>query len=550
MAAPSPTTPGGRSTTVRMDTGLRRVIGRRSLLFTGIGSIIGSGWLFGALSAAQIAGPGAIFSWIIGAVMVALIGLTFAELSVMFPVTGGVIRFPQYGFGSFAGFFAGWVMWVACAASAPSEVLAVIQYAKPYLPWLMTSEDGVLVATPSGLLVAIALMAVFSVINVLGVKAFVRFNDLLVWWKLLVIVVVIGTFFALSFNPDNLVAHGGMFPNGGAAVFTALPAGGIVFAYLGFRQGVEFAGESANPQRNVPFAVIGSIVVTGLLYVLLQIAFLTGLPGELLGAGWSEVTFTDVAGPLAGLATLLGATWLAITLYADAIVSPGDTGLIYTAVTTRIAYANAQNGNAPLALTKLNRRGVPWLAAVFTFVFGCVFFLPFPGWQKIIGFITSATVLTFAFGPVVYGALRRTLPDQPRPFRLPGGDTIAYLAFLSANLIVFWTGWQINEKLFLAIALGYIFLIGYRRFARRKLPALDLRAGSWCMLWIAGMAIISYFGEFGADPDALLPGGNGPIGTVSGTVIMAVFSAAIYGYAMITRPSFENTVANIAGDDS
>ncbi|MEU6270087.1 APC family permease [Saccharopolyspora shandongensis] len=547
MAAPSSTT---RSTEVQLDTGLRREIGRRSLLFTGVGSIIGSGWLFSALSAAKIAGPGAIFSWIIAAVMVTLIGLTFAELSVMFPVTGGVIRFAQYGFGSFAGFFAGWVMWLACAASAPSEVLAVIQYAKPYLPWLMTSEDGVLVATFPGLLVAVGLMAVFSVINVLGVKAFVRFNDLLVWWKLLVIVVVVVAFFVLSFNASNLVAHGGLFPNGVGAVFTALPAGGIVFAYLGFRQGIEFAGESANPQRNVPFAVIGSIVITGLLYVLLQVAFITGLPSELLGGGWSEVTFADVAGPLAGLATLLGATWLAIALYADAIVSPGDTGLIYTAVTTRIAYANAQNGNAPLALTKLNGRGVPWLAAVLTFVFGCVFFLPFPGWQKIIGFITSATVLTFAFGPVVFGALRRTLPDQARPFRLPGGDTIAYLGFLSANLIVFWTGWQINEKLFLAIAVGYIFLAAYRRFARRSLPALDLRAGSWCVLWIAGMAIISYFGEFGAAPEALLPGGRGPIGMVSGAIIMAVFSAAIYAYAMKTRPSFENTVANIGKPNS
>ncbi|WP_051897643.1 APC family permease [Sciscionella sediminilitoris] len=536
---------GTRRTTVRLDTGLRRDIGRRSLLFTGVGSIIGSGWLFSSLEAARIAGPGAIFSWLIGAVMVTLIGLTFAELSVMFPVAGGVIRFAQFGFGSFAGFFAGWVLWVACAASAPSEVLAVLQYAKPYLPWLMTEKSGVLVVTGGGLLVAIGLMAVFSVINVFGVKLFVRFNDALVWWKLLIIVVTIGGLFALSFHPGNLVEHGGLFPAGAGSVFTALPAAGIVFAFLGFRQGVEFAGESADPQRNVPFAVIGSIVVTGLLYVLLQIAFLTGLPEHLLGAGWAHVTFTDVAGPLAGLAGILGATWLAVLLYADAIVSPGDTGLIYTAVTTRMAFANARNGNAPLALTRLNRRGIPWIAVLLTFVFGCLFFLPFPGWQKIIGFITSATVLTFAFGPVAFGALRRTLPDQPRPFRLPCGDLLAYLAFLSANLIVFWTGWEVNEKLFAAIALGYVFLACYRKFARRTLPALDFRAGSWCLIWIAGMAVLSYFGEFGAAKDTVLPGGRGPLGMIGGTLIIAGFSAAVYAYAMLLRPSFANTIANI-----
>lgn len=547
MSTPPSAAPVARRAAVRMDTGLRRDIGRRSLLFTGVGSIIGSGWLFSALNAAKIAGPAAIFSWVVGGIMVTLIGLTFAELAVMFPVAGGVIRFAQYASGSFAGYFAGWTLWVACAASAPSEVLAVLQYAQRYLPWLMTTSDGVPVTTTAGLLVAIGLMAVFSVINVLGVKAFVRFNDVLVWWKLAIIIVTIGGLFALSFHGSNLVAHGGMFPSGVGSVFTALPTAGIVFAYLGFRQGVEFAGESTNPQRNVPFAVIGSIVVTGALYVLLQIAFITGLPSELLGAGWANVTFTDVAGPLAGLATILGATWLAIAIYADAILSPGDTGLIYAAVTTRIAFANAQNGNAPTALTRLNRWGIPWVATALTFVAGCLLFLPFPGWQKIVGFITSATVLTFAIGPVAYGILRRTLPDQPRPFRLPGGDAISYLAFLSANLIVFWTGWSVNEKLFLAIVAGYAFLAGYRRFAGRPLPALDFRGGSWCVVWIAGMTVISYFGEFGASAESLLPGGGGPLGIVSGSVTIAVFAAAVYAYAMATRPSFANTVANIGG---
>ncbi len=81
---------------------LRREIGRTGLLFTGVGSIIGSGWLFGAMNAGIIAGPAAILSWAIAGVMIILIGLSFSELGTMFPVTGGVIRFPMYAFGGFA----------------------------------------------------------------------------------------------------------------------------------------------------------------------------------------------------------------------------------------------------------------------------------------------------------------------------------------------------------------------------------------------------------------------------------------------------------------
>src|SRR6476469_9215391 len=100
---------------------MRRDIGVVGLLFAGVGSIIGSGWLFGALNASQITGPAAVFSWIIGAIMIMLIGLCFAELGAMFPLTGGVIRFPHLSFSSFASYTMGWINWIAAATVAPIE---------------------------------------------------------------------------------------------------------------------------------------------------------------------------------------------------------------------------------------------------------------------------------------------------------------------------------------------------------------------------------------------------------------------------------------------
>lgn len=89
---------------------------------------------------------------------------------------------------------------------------------------------------------------------------------------------------------------------------------------------------------------------------------------------------------------------VATILYIDAVVSPADTGLIYTTVTARISYAMARNDNAPKKLGEVTARGVPLASVALAFVIGLIVFLPFPGWQKLVGFITSATVLSFGSG--------------------------------------------------------------------------------------------------------------------------------------------------------
>src|SRR4051812_1081596 len=114
---------------------LKRHVGIIGLLFASVGSIIGSGWLFGALNAAVAAGPAAIISWVIGGVMIMLIALTYAELGTMFPLSGGVVRYPHLSFGSFASYTSGWITWVAVATTAPIEVEAALQYATKFLPF-------------------------------------------------------------------------------------------------------------------------------------------------------------------------------------------------------------------------------------------------------------------------------------------------------------------------------------------------------------------------------------------------------------------------------
>jgi amino acid transporter len=510
-----------------LDHGMRRDVGTLALLFTSVGSIIGSGWLFGAHRAATEAGPAAIVSWALGGVMIILIALTYAELGTMFPVSGGVVRFPHYAFGGFASYVAGWITWLAAASVAPIEVEAALQYATNYVPWLTHTVSGVPVLSAGGYIVAVLLMALFCVVNFFGVRWFARANTVIVWWKIAIITLVVIALLVAKFAPSRFVAHGGFAPLGWHGVFSAIATAGIVFSYLGFRQGIELAGESSNPRRAVPIAVIGSVVICMLLYVGLQVAFIGALPDSAIAKGWAHLSYANDFGPLAGLATILGLSWLAALLYADAIISPADTGLIYLTVTARLSYAMGKNRTAPRTLAALNEHGVPWASLILAFLVGLIFFLPFPGWQKLVGFITSATVLSFGSGPLVFGAMRRELPHQERPFRLSGGDVVPLLAFWSSNLIVYWTGWSTNSKLFLAIVLGLILLVIQQASPERRF-ALDWKAGSWVWPWLIGLAVISYLGSYGD--------GTGAIGFGDGAFWTAVLSVVVYVWAI--RVSF------------
>jgi amino acid transporter len=518
---------------------LKRHVGLVGLLFASVGSIIGSGWLFGALNASKAAGPAAVISWGLGAVLILLIALVYAELGTMYPLSGGVVRFPQMAYGTFASFTSGWITYVAVATTAPIEVEAALQYGTKYAEFTSKhTVDGapVYTLTTLGYASAVVLMAVFVVVNYYGVRWFARINNVLVWWKLVIILLVIATFFITAFHGDNFSSHG-FKPEGWHGVFTAIATSGIVFSYLGFRQGIELAGETDNPRRNVPISVVGSVLLTGVIYIALQVAFIGSLDPGVLKDGWGELSFKNDFGPLAAIASGLGLAWLAVLLYIDAIVSPGDTGLIYTTISARISFAMSRNGNAPKSLAKTTDRGVPLVGLVVAFVIGLIAFLPFPSWQQLVGFITSATVLSFSSGPLVQAALRQQVPEQERPFRLPGGHLIPVLAFWGSNLIVYWSGWETVWKLMVSVLIGFVLLALFMATGQLGERRLDLRSGLWILPWLGGLTVMSYLGDYG--------GGQGTIGFGAAIPIMLGISLLVYVLAYVFRLSPEQAQAYI-----
>ncbi len=480
---------------------IRRDVGPMALMYTGLGSIIGSGWLFGAWNAAKLAGPGAVWAWVLGAAIILSIALTYAELGSMFPESGGMVRYGHYSHGSLVGFIAGWSNWIAIVSVIPVEAEASVQYMSG---WKWTWAENLYHAVPgahgelshAGLAIAAVLVVIYFLLNFWSVKLFARSNSLITIIKLVIPAATGVALIASGFHAGNFSVgvNGGTHTNDFAAILTAVATAGIVFSFNGFQSPVNLAGEARNPGRSIPFAIIGAIAIATVVYVLLQVAYLGSVPPAMLvKAGWHGIDFSS---PFAELAVIVNLNWLAILLYADAFVSPSGTGMTYTASTARMIYGMERNGTLPKILGKVHPKwGVPrpamWLNLAVSFLF--LFF--FRGWDSLAAVISVATIISYLTGPVSVMTLRRTAPELHRPFRLAGLPTIAGIAFIMSAELLYWAKWPLTGKIILLIVVAlpiyiyYQYKSGWHDFGRQ------MKGAWWLVFYLITLAIVSRIGS-------------------------------------------------------
>jgi amino acid transporter len=516
---------------------LRRDVGLLGLTFISLGSIIGSGWLLGALTAAKAAGPASLVSWVLAGLILALLALVHAELGAAYPVSGGTARYPHYAFGSIAGYTCGWMSWIGSALLAPVEVEAALTYADGHLSWMpalthASSSSATPTLTGAGIAIASALILVFTLINLVGVKWLSDSNTVAVLWKLAIPILTIVALLVVSHHGGNFHAGGKFAPFGTHGVLAALPLG-VVFALQGFEQALQVGGEARNPQRDLWRAVLLSMAIGTVVYIALEVAFIGSLNPHNLIHGWGKpLGNTSSTAPYATIATVLGLGWLAKLLYIDAVVSPSGTGLVYVGTSSRLGYALGHNRYIPRALSKVGGRGVPWIAILVSFVIGEVALLPFPSWAELVSVITSASALMYAFAPISLVALRKQDADRKRPYRLPAPNIICPLSFIAADLIIYWTGWTTLWKLYVALGIGaVIFALNYAfNQADQRADISSWKSSAWIAPWLVGMAVLDKLGQFN--------GGDKTMPFWWDIGIVAVFSLAIFYLAVgLARPA-------------
>lgn len=443
--------------------GYKKDLSFMNLVMLNAMGMIGSGWLFAELYTSSYAGSfGSIFSWILGGIIVLFMALTFMEVSSAFPKAGGSTPIGEFSHGKLVGFIAGWGAWISDVMTPPIEAIASVTYLSFFIPGVV-NKSGVLL--PFGYLFAVIIMAVVLIVNLFTVKTFGNVLSGVMIWKWAIPLLVILTFIPFVFHTSNFISYGSFY-EGYSGIFYALVLGGVIFSFEGYRAAINMAGE-AKDKSYIWKSVIVALLLVMALYVLLQIAFVGAInwstfsvnPGD-----WGALSSSIISGPFAQEAAAAGLGWLIVILMIDAVISPGGAGISYAAYPSRIFQSMAEYGYAPESFSQLSKNHVPAKALVLGFILGLFFIYEFPGWDLLIGILTSTLVIAYIVGPASINILRKTAPDVERPFKLRYAKVIAPIGFIFTFLVVYWSGWPLSGEVIFVVLLGlFMFLYYYKK---------------------------------------------------------------------------------------
>lgn len=468
------------------------------LVLLGLGSLIGSGWLFGAWEASSIAGPAAIISWVLGFLVIGTIAYNYIEIGTMFPQSGGMSNYAQYTHGSLLGFIAAWANWVSLVTIIPIEAVSAVQYMSSW-PWHWAKPMKHLMENGSistyGLLAVFLIIVIFSLLNYWSVKLLTSFTSLISVFKLGVPMLTIIMLMLSGFDTSNYGHSASTFmPYGSAPIFAATTASGIIFSFNSFQTIINMGSEIKNPEKNIARGIAISLSISAVLYIILQSTFITSMPQSMLQhSGWNGINFNS---PFADLAILLGINWLAILLYIEAFVSPFGTGVSFVAVTGRVLRAMEKNGHIPKFLGKMNEKyHIPRVAIIFNAIISMIMVTLFRDWGALAAVISTATLVAYLTGPTTVIALRKMGPTMTRPFRAKILKVMAPLSFVLASLAIYWAMWPTTAEVILIIILGLPIYFFYEYRMNWRNTKKQIGGSLWIIVYLIVLSILSFIGS-------------------------------------------------------
>jgi amino acid transporter len=279
-------------------------------------------------------------------------------------------------------------------------------------------------------------------------------------------------------------------------VMEALPLGGVIFAYTGFSNALQLAGEVENPQKAIPLALLGTCLLTSILYLMLQVSFIGAFNPAELALGWQPVDIAAERGPFLVLLEQLKIHSFIPFIAIASCLSPFVAGLISLSGSARTLYALSEDKILPKSLMALHE-GIPVRAVFINFVIGLMLLIPLPGWDRLIALLVSMIAFVYSIGPISMGTMRLTHKHLHRPFRVKAAHIVAFFALLSTNRIIFWSG---AETVYLVCILALVF---YAWCLFLKIDAsdrfLEFKSSWWILAYVFMLASVAHFGNFGGN---------------------------------------------------
>jgi basic amino acid/polyamine antiporter, APA family len=486
---------------VDVEPGLRRSLGVWQLTSLGIGAIIGAGIFSGAGTAISGgpnhvgAGPGLVVSYILVAVACGFAALCYAEFASMIPQAGSAYTYAYATLGELVAWIIGWdliieyaVGNIAVAVSWSAYFVTLLEGFGIHMPaWLTTdprtASQGFAAVQAGGdvsasmqqaaaawqsapqvlgfplifNLPAVLIVLLITWVLVIGIRESAWANSVMVVLKLAILLffIAMGAFWV---RPENWTPF---MPNGWNGVFVG--ASLIFFAYIGFDAVSTAAEEAKNPQKDMPRAMMYSLLVTSLIYIVVTLV-MTGL------VPWNQHATAD---PLAQAFTERGYNWAAGIISFGAIISMASVLLVFQMGQPRIFFSMARDGLLPQFAAKLHPKyRTPHVTTIITGLF-VAFFAAFANINEVIELTNIGTLFAFVLVAVGVMVLRLREPERHRPFRTPAVWFVAPAAVLSCGFLMFKLPWVTWERfgIWLGVGLVLYFVYGYRNSRLRNRPA-------------------------------------------------------------------------------
>ena len=382
---------------------LRRSIGLFQAVMYGTGLILGAGIYVLIGDVAGIAGNAMWISFLLAAIIATFTGLSYAELSSMFPKSAAEYVFVKNAFGNnlFA-FLAGWLIIFVAVASAAAVAIGFSGYLASFVPWFHPTVSAIL------------LIVALSGINFIGICQSAWMNTIFTLIELAGLAIIIGAGLLLAPPAgENYYEMPPTITSGPLAVGAILGAAGLVFfAYFGFENLANIAEETRNPRKAIPVALVASIVITTAIYILVTVSAVALV-------GWEELSSTDA--PLALAAEKAFGRTGTILMSSIALFATTNTVLALMVAGSRIVFGMASDQALPASLSKLHSKTQTPFMAILAVMAGSVGIVAFSSGRidAVAGIAVFGIFIVYAFVNFSLIRLRYRKPEMERPFRSP-----------------------------------------------------------------------------------------------------------------------------------
>lgn len=459
---------------------LKRTLGGWGLVALGIGAIIGAGlFVRTAAAAAQNAGPSVTLGFILAAVGCAFAGLCYAELSSSIPISGSAYTYTYATMGEFLAWIIGWDLVLEYAVGAATVGIAWSEYLNnllvevlnmspiPY-EWchspFQTSVDGV-----NGIinLPALGIVTAISLLLIKGTQESAFVNNLIVITKVTIVVLIIALGWGFI-NADNhtpyipeatqYTDHQGITYSFGGIMGILGAAGTVFFAFIGFDAVSTAAQETKNPKKDMPFGILGSLIVCTILYILFA-HVLTGLaPVEF----FRDPAKGGEASVVAAIREYMpGYGWLSKSVTVAILAGFSSVILVMLLGQSRVFFSMSKDGLLPKTFSEVHPKyKTPYKGNLVILVLVALFAAFVPG--DVVGHMTSiGTLFAFILVCAAVIILRKREPNMPRQFKTPFVPLFPILGILACTAMIFGLGWENWARLAGWLALGFIIYFAY-----------------------------------------------------------------------------------------